>query len=212
MNLSTLFRSVLLRLSSGCLICLRQGLNDSPTCLPEQTGFLTFRKTNNRRRMGREIAEQSELYWIGILKNFVSHKEKKFRTSKRSLDVIPGRSREKKPERILISTVDRTEFFYLSGRASVHLQSSSLSSGPRPGVVRTEREKWERPEENNLCFVPCSHKKLFYWDPFPLHINILNQAKLFTRKMKTKDSFTRQKTRFRGFLGNSPKQLKLSFG
>lgn len=119
---------------------------------------------------------------------------------------------EKKPERILISTVDRTEFFYLSGRASVHLQSSSLSSGPRPGVVRTEREKWERPEENNLCFVPCSHKKLFYWDPFPLHINILNQAKLFTRKMKTKDSFTRQKTRFRGFLGNSPKQLKLSFG
>lgn len=69
MNLSTLFRSVSLRLSSGCLICLRQGLNDSPTCLPEQTGFLTFRITNNRGwiRMGI-LREQSmlHLYWNAI--------------------------------------------------------------------------------------------------------------------------------------------------
>lgn len=136
MNLSTLFRSVLLRLSSGCLICLRQGLNDSPTCLPARLNKQDFDVPNNKQSemdgnssRTKHVATLLECS-IGMLKILSWNNE--VRDLKISVEVDHGLSREETPRRILISTADRGEFYCLSGRASVHLQSSSLLSGSRP--------------------------------------------------------------------------------
>lgn len=115
----------------------------------------------------------------------------------------------KKPRRILISIADKTEIpaIYPEGQVSI------FNLLPFRLVLVLNRENWKRDEKGQkkiICALfHAAIKNFFYWDPFPLHINILNQTKLFTRKMKTKDSFTRQKTRFQGFLGNPPKAVKI---
>lgn len=148
---------------------------------------------------------------IGMLKILSWNNE--VRDLKISLEVDYGLSREETPRRILISTADREEFYCLSGRASVHLQSSSLLSGSCPESWEL-KEKWERAEENNLCFVPCSHKKVFLLGSISLaHKYFKSDEIIYQENENKRQVYESQKTRTsRIFLGNLSKQLKLSFG
>lgn len=118
-------------------------------------------------------------------------------------DVVHGRSRE----RILISIVDRTEFFhYLSGRqvSIFNLLSFRL-------VLVLSRENWrrERPEENNLCFVPCSHKKLFLLGSISPAHKYFKSDEIIYQENENKRQFYEAENTISRILGKSTEAVKI---